>query len=115
MNEEVEKELKELAQEEERHFKKEQGFFARLFGKKPKEPTQEEIDALAASNVKAEEEQPTLPEDVKEAIRTLHRWLEKLPAKRLEEFKASEDFQQYKEVLTKYGLVKKREEQREME
>ena len=109
MSEDIEHELHELEKEEERHHQKERGFFARLFGKKPKEPTQEEIDALTA-NTHSEPEQPVLPEDAKEAIRTLHKWLEQLPQKRLEEFKNSEDFQHYKEVLTKYGMVRKKEE-----
>ncbi|MEK6963971.1 MAG: hypothetical protein AABX70_06075 [Nanoarchaeota archaeon] len=108
MSEDIEHELKELQKEEERHHPKEQGFFSRLFGKKQKEPSQEEIDALTA-NLPSEPEEPTLPEDAKEAIRTLHRWLEQLPQKRLEEFKNSEDFQHYKEVLQKYGMVRKKE------
>ena len=113
MAEDIEKELKELEKEEERHHQKEVGFFKRLFSKKPKEPTPEEIAALTATTAKHEEEQPSLPEDAKEAFKALHRWLEKLPQKRLEEFKTSEDFQQYKEVLTKYGMVRKREEEME--
>ena len=106
---ELDKELHELEREEEKLVQKEEGFFKRWFGRKKKEPTSEEIAALTASTVHKEEE-PTLPEDAKEAIRTLHRWLEKLPTKRLEEFKNSEDFQHYKEVLQKYGMVRKREE-----
>ena len=111
MSEDIEHELRELEREEERHRQKEKGFFARLFGgKKPKEPTQEEIDALTAARAPIEPLEPTLPEDAKEAIRTLHRWLEHLPSRKLEEFKNSEDFQHYKEVLSKYGMVRKKEE-----
>ncbi|MBD3209253.1 hypothetical protein GF367_02450 [Candidatus Woesearchaeota archaeon] len=56
-------------------------------------------DALAAS--------PPIDEDVKHVLKLLHGWLEKLPHTDMQAFKASDDFQRYKAVLEKYGLIKK--------
>ena len=45
-------------------------------------------------------------EDLKETIKVLHRWLEKLPPEKISEFKRSPDFEKYKEGLRKLGLIK---------
>lgn len=50
-----------------------------------------------------------LDQDVKETLKILHKWLEKLPGNELKEFKTSEDFQKYKYILDKYGLIKRKE------
>lgn len=54
-----------------------------------------------------EEVQTVIDEDVKETLKALHKWLERLPNRDMREFKVSDDFQKYKLVLEKYGLIKK--------
>jgi len=59
-----------------------------------------------------EEEEPmeeapeTLDDDVKEVLKISLKWIEHLPRHKLKEFRESEDFQKYKDVLIKHGLVK---------
>ena len=50
---------------------------------------------------------PVIDEDVKETLKILHRWLERLPNDQLRAFKTSEDFGKYREVLEKYELIRK--------
>lgn len=45
-------------------------------------------------------------EDYKEAIKILHKWVEKLPEKELKKFKTSSDFDKYKKALKKLGMIK---------
>ena len=52
---------------------------------------------------------PVIDEDVKEVLKRLHSWIEKLPNRELREFKTSEDFELYLAVLEKYELIKKKE------
>ncbi|RME52737.1 hypothetical protein D6783_03905 [Candidatus Woesearchaeota archaeon] len=49
-----------------------------------------------------------IPEDVKDVLKLLNKWLNKLSKRNLESFKKSPDFQRYKAVLEKYDLVKKK-------
>jgi hypothetical protein len=50
---------------------------------------------------------PVIDEDVKETLKMLHSWLERLPPGEMQSFKRSDDFQQYRVMLEKYGLIKK--------
>jgi hypothetical protein len=54
-----------------------------------------------------EEVVPIMDEDVKEVLKILHRWLEKLPPQELKAFKTSQDFSKYKDILEKYDLIRK--------
>lgn len=45
-------------------------------------------------------------EDIKEVIKITHRWLEELPPEVIERFKRSSDFEKYKQVLKKLGMIK---------
>lgn len=45
-------------------------------------------------------------EDYKEAIKILHKWVEKLPENDLKKFKSSSDFDKYKKALKKLGMIK---------
>lgn len=49
---------------------------------------------------------PELDEDVKEILKITHSWLEKLPVRQKKLFKDSNDFERYKELLAKHGLIK---------
>ena len=56
-----------------------------------------------------EEIKPVIDEDVKEVLKVTHAWLEKLTVRHKKAFKESKDFEKYKEILLKYGLVKEKE------
>jgi len=68
--------------------------------KSPAEIKEDLLDETVAS----------IDSDVKETLKTMHKWLEKLPNQELRAFKTSKDFEQYVAVLQKYGLVKKEDE-----
>ncbi|MBD3204069.1 hypothetical protein GF327_07260 [Candidatus Woesearchaeota archaeon] len=51
--------------------------------------------------------QEILPEDVKNIIKIQHKWINKLPSEKIKEFKKSEDFKLYKDILQKYNLIKR--------
>ena len=45
-------------------------------------------------------------EDIKEVIKITHKWLERLPPEDMARFKRSEDFEKYKAVLRRLGMIK---------
>jgi hypothetical protein len=51
-----------------------------------------------------------LDADVKQVLKKVHLWLEKLPADEKMRFRRSPEFVEYKALLQKYGLVKAKEE-----
>jgi hypothetical protein len=53
------------------------------------------------------EDVPIIDDEMKETLKMLHLWIEKLPPKTLKQFRDSEDFENYKQILDKYGLIKK--------
>lgn len=54
------------------------------------------------------EVKPSFDEDVTEVLKITYKWMEKLQTRHKLAFKASEDFQKYKDILTKYGIAKKK-------
>ncbi|MCF7871689.1 hypothetical protein K9L97_01525 [Candidatus Woesearchaeota archaeon] len=54
----------------------------------------------------AEQKALELEESFKDTVKMLHKWLEMLPAEKMDQFKRSDDFQRYKEVLKKLGMIK---------
>lgn len=50
---------------------------------------------------------PVMDEEMRETLKLLHKWLEKLDPDVMNQFKRSTDFEQYKLMLDKYGLIKK--------
>lgn len=95
--EEITDEIEELEEERETIVQK----FLKLLRRK-ETTAEEELEEF-------EEEEPTLDPEVKDLLKRLHQWLEKLPNRDLRAFKVSEDFELYKKVLEKYGLIKKNE------
>ncbi len=53
-----------------------------------------------------ESERLMLEEDVKDVLKIMHDWIEELPADKKKEFKQSEDFEKYKNLLDKMDLLK---------
>ena len=51
---------------------------------------------------------PQIDEDVRDVLKIVHKWLEKLDGRTKGAFKRSNDFKVYKELLEKYDLVKKK-------
>ena len=103
-----EDEVRELKQEEEVLVERRESMLSNFFAKinflkkkKQAEPEQEENNKY----------EPVLDEDVIEVIKICHKWLNELPPGKKRSFKASSDFQKYKEVLEKYGLVKQKKEE----
>ena len=91
----MEEDVEELEDEIE---EKKESVFRRLFNifkTKPKEEIIEEV-----------QDEYTLNEDVKDALKILTNWLKQLPPEKLKRFKESPDFEKYKEILKKYNLIK---------
>jgi hypothetical protein len=72
-----------------------------LFGKKKEQ--EEDYDTMEAPTVT----QPVIDEDVKEVLKITFKWLKQMDPEQVEEIKNSSDFEKYKAVLGKYGLIKK--------
>jgi hypothetical protein len=84
--------------------KKEGGFMSKLFNfgskKRQEQEIEENEDLLERQRLSQN------VEDLKDTIKILHKWLEKLPPERISEFKRSPDFEKYKDGLRKLGLIK---------
>jgi hypothetical protein len=98
MEEDVEELEEQIEEKKESIFKK----LLNVFKTNPKDEV-EEFDEMLDLN-----------EDVKEVIKILTNWIKQLPLDKLKEFKNSEDFQKYKEVLNNYNLIKKKQEVEEI-
>jgi len=105
---EKEEEAKEIKQEEEELIEKREsmltGFFSKINVFKRKR-----IDDAVDTPEEEIEDVPVLDQDVIEVLKNMHTWLNELPPGKKREFKASNDFKNYKGVLEKYGLVRKKE------
>jgi hypothetical protein len=51
--------------------------------------------------------QPALDADVREVLKITFKWLKMMDHDTVDEIKRSPDFEKYKAVLDKYGLIKK--------
>lgn len=106
---EKEEEVKEIKQEEEELVQKREsmltGFFSKINVFKRKR-----MDDTADVPEEEIEDVPTLDPDVIDVLKSMHAWLNELPPNKKREFKNSVDFKRYKEVLEKYGLVRKKQE-----
>jgi len=102
---EAEEEIGELKDEEAELIERREGLLTKFFGKlnvfkrKPMDTVM-----INAENY----EEPALDEDVVEVLKITHKWIEQLTPAKKRSFKASKDFQKYKDILDKYGLIKKK-------
>jgi hypothetical protein len=96
------KEIEELEEEDEviaeemEELDKKPGFFSKLFGKGKQDEFEEE---------EVEQVDPEI-ETLKDTIKILHSWLEKLPPEQVQKFRNSPDYEKYKEALRKLKLIK---------
>ena len=101
---EKEEEIKEIRDEEAELIEEREGLLKRFFRKinvfkrRPMETVE-----IPAEEI---EEESVLDEDVIDVLKVMHKWLEQLTPSKRRSFKASKDFQMYKAVLEKYGLIK---------
>ncbi len=99
--EELEDEYFELEELEDEIEEKKESIFkkiSRIFLSGEKEPREEVVEEVI--------EQYKLDEDIKDTFKILTNWIQKLPPVELKNFKKSEDFEKYKEVLKKYNMIK---------
>lgn len=103
---EKEEEMKEIKEEEAELIEKREGLLTKFFGRMNifKRRSMDTVEISEEEYI----EEPAIGEDIAEVFKILHKWLEQLTPAKKRSFKASSDFQKYKEVLTKYGLVKKK-------
>ncbi len=71
------------------------------FGKNLHRVEEERIEAEAQ-----QEKNEEFRKDFREFAKIAHKWVEKLPSEKKKEFKRKEEFQKYKEILEKHGLLK---------
>lgn len=79
--------------------------FKRLFGIK-EEDVEEDIDVdLVRSQI--EQAHSDLKDETRIVLKSVHKWLSKLPRDQIDSFRRSPDFIKYKELLEKYDLIRK--------
>lgn len=78
----------------------------RLFRHKHK--VDEEAEYVYEAEEAAKQERLEMDQDVKEALRIAHTWLNQLSKRKKDDFKASADFKRYAAILEKYGVAKKK-------
>ncbi len=104
-----EQRIEEIHDDEQVLVEKREGLLSNLFSKLKfkRTPMNDNIskDQIMGS---AEEVHPKLDDDIKEAFKVAHKWIDQLTPAKKRSFKASKDFQTYKIALEKYGLIKKK-------
>lgn len=107
----IEDEIEDIDQEVDDLEEKREGLFSRLFGilrGRPKEESYgEDIPPEVVAQAMGEHQKnEELIKDTRLVLKSIHRWLSKLPPEQIESFKRSPDFVRYKDLLDKYGLIK---------
>ena len=97
-------ELEHEAEPEEEEFveEKRDGVFVRFFrkiGLSGGGSVEEEVEVVEQTDTSHDE-------DVRMVLKLSYQWLSYLPKSKLDSFKESQDFETYKNVLKKYGLIK---------
>lgn len=108
VGDEAEQELYEDEMSEEEYVRMEQaqspnkrrrGIFSRITG-----VFTDDSEEMMVEEIELDE--PLVADDLKEVLKILNGWLTHLPPKKMKEFKASEDYNTYRETLKKYKLIK---------
>ena len=108
---ELEDEIEEVDSEVEELEERRDGLFSRLFALirgRPKEDDYEDDipEEVVAQAMGEHQKNEDLIKETRLVLKSVHRWLGKLPPEQIESFKRSPDFARYKELLDKYGLIK---------
>lgn len=93
--------------EEKSSSSKRRGFFARIFSWSGNDVEEEDVyfdESLVEEGDDSVEEEL---QDLKETIKILHTWLEKLSPEKINQFKRSSDYERYKAALDRLDLLKK--------
>ena len=85
-------------------------FWKRVFGwislgDEVASPVQDDVDVGEIVN---EKPRSAVDADVKEMLRICVHWVNMLPPEQLQDIKRSDDFDKFKRLLDKYGLIKKK-------
>lgn len=103
---EKEEEIREIEDEEAELVQRRESMLAKFFGsinifkRRPMDTV--EIPA------EGYEDEPVLDQEVIDVLKVMHKWIDQLSPAKKRSFKASKDFQAYKAVLEKYGLIRKK-------
>lgn len=81
---------------------------------RPVQPAPTKVKSMGWFNKHKEEDYeeiapstPVLDEDVRDVLKITFKWLKQMDPEQIEQIKRSQDFEKYKQVLDKYGLIKK--------
>lgn len=106
---EVEEAIEEIDDEVHELEEQREGLFARLFSifSRSRSDDDDMIDEemLGARDVELDEHE-VLKKETRAVLKSVHKWLSRLPPDQIDAFKRSPDFIRYKELLDKYGLIK---------
>lgn len=108
---EIEEEIDEIDSEVEELEENREGLFSRLFSLIRGRPKEEDYDEdipqeVVTQAIGENQKNEDLIKETRLVLKSIHRWLGKLPPEQIESFKRSPDFTRYKELLDKYGLIK---------
>jgi hypothetical protein len=108
---EIEEEIEEVDNEVDELEGRREGLFSRLFALLRGRPREDEYGddippEVVAGAIGEHQKNEDLIKETRLVLKSLHRWLGKLPPEQIESFKRSPDFVRYKELLDKYGLIK---------
>lgn len=81
-------------------------FFSTLFGKRKSSLDDEFEVEVDPSQVEAAVQQDSLKDETRIVLKSLHKWISRLPPDQIDAFKRSPEFEQYKELLDRYGLIR---------
>jgi hypothetical protein len=101
----VEDEIEHIEEDVQELEEKREGLLTRLFSLFRRAKIDDEVDIEPEQEVELDENE-LLIKETREALRMIHHWVSKLPPEQINAFKRSPDFQKYKTILDKYGLIK---------
>ena len=91
--------------EEYEELPKKRSLMSRIFGRK--RTHYDEDEEYDSEEVQVQETKiDTEKEELKDLVKILHKWIEKLPSDKINEFKRSPDFEKYKSGLKKLNMIK---------
>lgn len=80
-------------------------FFASLFQKRSR-VIEDDFEDVSEEQIEKAVQQDTLKDETRIVLKSMHKWLSRLPPDQIDAFRRSPEFGMYKELLGKYGLIK---------